>query len=234
MYVLTFHSPILVRTCPRPPAPPGPAPSRRRRRDRPAGHLQRKIFTCACPVRTACPAPTLFSAPAMRRPRGVCGPDGVLLAGATGRRDVETPVGTARRGRGARRPCRRGTKKIIAAIDTPAGALAAAQLPGCSARLAGLVFDGEALAGVLGPGALAAARGGVLLAAAAGGSWRSTARSGCTATLSHAACKAARAEGFSGKAALDAPQAETVAAVFAGPHGQSIDKPPRSGHRSAR
>jgi len=151
--------------------------------------------------------------------------DGVLLAGGNGRARIEQLSGRLAVHE-ARAGLAQGATKIIAVIDTPAGALAAPQLPGCSARLAGLVFDGAALADRLGPAALAAARGMSLLAAAVGGIEAIDGPQRLSGAAFAAACEAARAEGFAGKAALDAAQAEIVAAVFGGP---SIDKPPLSG-----
>lgn len=100
-------------------------------------------------------------------------PDGVLLPGAVGARDLQH-LGAKLAVREAERGLAAGRTRVVAmAADTAAGVLALGTLPGASPRLVALGWDPAALAAALGvtPGGspLRTARDLLLIAAAAAG-----------------------------------------------------------------
>ncbi len=146
-------------------------------------------------------------------------PDGVLLTGIGGGLDIgrlasRLAVGEAEMG------LPDGATRILAGLGSARALLGAADLAGASPRLAGLVWDAEALARDFAPAPLPApvarhARATVVLAAAAARlpalapPCPDPARAG-------AAAQAARRAGFAGMMARDAGEATAIAAVFGG------------------
>jgi citrate lyase subunit beta/citryl-CoA lyase len=141
-------------------------------------------------------------------------PDGVVLEDSRGRASVEQlsaklAVWEAEAG------LIDGATRIVALAARPAGVFGLGGYAGCSRRLAGLAFEGEALRAVMGAQPLALARSLLLLGAAAAGVPAIDGPfSGADEAGLRADCHAARQDGFAGKMAGDAGHVEIIDEIF--------------------
>jgi len=154
------------------------------------------------------------------------GLSGVVPAGAGSGADVQR-LGALLAVAEARASLADGAMTVLPCLDSGAGLLRLASLPGASPRLEALLWDGESLARDVGAeaardpdgrwtGCCSTARGLVLAAAAAAGVPAIDARfSGGAGDPFRREAEAARRDGFRGKVACDAAQLAALQAVFA-------------------